>query len=228
MNGKTESYGRPIEILYEDDSYMVFNKPAGLLVIPTPRNEKNTLVNIVNAQYVSGRDAPKLYPCHRLDRETSGVILFAKGKRRQQWMMELFKKRAIRKKYIACVYGKLPQRQGEIRFSVADRALRKFRGRPSLKSAVTRYRVIEVKKRFSVVEVEPLTGRKNQIRIHFTQIGHPLVGERKYAFARDYPLKFKRVALHAAGLEWMHPVNHSRVKVTADLADDMEAFIARN
>ena len=134
----------------------------------------------------------------------------------------------FKKKYIAYVYGKLPQRQGEIRFPIEDREYRKFRRRPLAKSARTRYQVIEARKRFSVVEVEPLTGRKNQTRIHFTQIGHRLVGERKYAFARDYPLKFKRVALHAASLEWMHPVDHKKVKVTAQLPEDMEVFIARN
>ena len=98
---------KPIAVLYEDERTMVFNKPAGLLVIPTPDEEPNTLLNIVNHQYAENKDFGKLHPCHRLDRETSGVILFAKGKQNQQRTMDLFHKKMIKKVYVAFVQGKL-------------------------------------------------------------------------------------------------------------------------
>jgi len=225
---KTYALKHPIEVLYEDEHYMVFNKPAGLLVIPTPENEQKTLVNIVNCQYAPQDNSWKLHPCHRIDRETSGVIVFAKGKRCQQLMMDIFKKRAITKTYIALVHGKLTKKRGEFRRPVKDIHRKKFgKNRPAV-PAVTRYKVVKVKKSFNIVEVQPVTGRTNQIRIHFSQAGHPLVGDRKYAIARNYALKFRRTALHAASLEWTHPVNRRRVSVKSDLPTDMKEFITNN
>ncbi len=218
---------KPIPVLYKDESYIVFDKPAGLLVIPTPQGEKNTLVNIVNYQYAPSQGW-RLHPCHRLDRETSGAILFAKGKQCQKLMMAAFQKRTVIKKYIALVQGRLPKAAGELRSRVLDFDQKKYRKGSAGQWAITRYRMLQQKRVFGIVEVQPLTGRTNQIRIQFSEIGHPLVGERKYARGRDYALKFRRAALHACALEWTQPVSHKRIHVTADLPDDMEVFIARN
>lgn len=218
---------KPIEVLYEDDCYVVFEKPAGILVIPSPKNEKNTLVNIVNAQYSQIAKEGRLHPCHRLDRDTSGAIIFAKGKRNQQLMMEVFHRRSVRKKYIAFVHGQLPHPMGEIKGEIKDFNQKRFARGSRGKLAITRYRVIDRKKEFTVAEVSPLTGRTNQIRIHFSEIGHPLLGERKYAFGRDHDLKFKRTALHASQLEWTHPVTHKPVKINSPLPKDMEEFLRR-
>ena len=218
---------RIIPVLYEDESYIVFDKPAGVLVIPSPGEQKQTLVDIVNRQYAPARGW-KLHPCHRLDRETSGAIIFAKGKGQQQAMMELFRRKAVAKKYIAFVHGRLPQRQGELRSAIRDFDQMKFRRGAAAKPSVTRYKVLEERKSFSIVEAIPVTGRTNQIRIQFAEIGHPLVGERKYAYGRDYKLRFRRVALHAQALGWEHPVSRKKISVTAKLHQDMEEFIARN
>lgn len=218
---------RIIPVLHEDESYIVFDKPAGVLVIPAPGEIKQTLVDIVNRQHAPAQGW-KLHPCHRLDRETSGAIIFAKGKGQQQAMMGLFHKKAVIKKYIAFVHGKLPQRQGELRSAIRDLDQVKFRRGAVAKPSVTRYKVLEERKSFSIIEVTPVTGRTNQIRIQFAQIGHPLVGERKYARGKDYKLRFRRVALHAHVLEWEHPVTRERINVSAKLHQDMEDFIARN
>jgi len=114
-----------IEKLFEDQQYVVFNKPAGLLVIPTPKNEQRTLVNIVNQQYASEHELWKLHPCHRIDRETSGVILFSKGKKFQKLMMDLFKQRLVTKKYIAFVHGRLSLDHGEFQKPVKNPPLSK-------------------------------------------------------------------------------------------------------
>jgi 23S rRNA pseudouridine1911/1915/1917 synthase len=200
------------------------------LVIPSPKKEKTTLLTVVNDQHAASgpTDERRLYPCHRLDRDTSGVILFSRGKANQKRMMEAFRQRSVKKKYIALVQGKLRTRAGEIRNAIEDFDQKKFSRRPLLRFALTRYRVMESKRLFSVVEVLPVTGRTNQIRIHFKQIGHPLVGERKYAFGKDFTLKFRRTALHAAELVWPHPITKKIIKTVSPLAQDMEAFIAKN
>jgi 23S rRNA pseudouridine1911/1915/1917 synthase len=217
----THAPKHPIKALYEDDHYIVFDKPAGLLVIPTAKNENRTLVNIVNQQYAADEKSWKLHPCHRIDEDTSGVIIFAKGKHAQQLMMDLFKRRSITKKYIAFIHGRLPSEKGEFRNPV----YKQFGRKRVFSSAITRYKVLNVKKNFSVVEVQPITGRTNQIRIHFSQAGHPLLGERKFAFARDYALKFRRTALHAASIAWMHPVYHRSICVQSEVPKDMAEFI---
>jgi len=225
---KTDVSRRPIAILYEDDQYIVFEKPSGLLVIPAPKDKQKTLVLIVNQQYSAQENIWKLHPCHRIDQETSGAIIFAKGKRNQALMMGLFKRREVTKKYIAFVHGTLRKKYGEFRKPVNDTYRKKFRrGSPAI-WAITSYKVIKIKKQFSVVEVRPVTGRTNQIRIHFSQAGYPLVGERKYAFARDYSLKFRRTALHAAQVEWTHPVSRKKICVQSNLPKDMDEFITNN
>lgn len=217
-----------LKILYEDDRYIVFDKPAGLLVIPSPKKEKNTLMDIVNRQSASDTKEGRLHPCHRLDRDTSGAILFAKGKHNQQTMMDAFKRQQIEKIYIAFVQGRLKDRAGEIKSFIKDFDQRRFNRHSPAKRSITRYKVLEAKKNFSVLEVSPLTGRTNQIRIQFSEIGHPLLGERKYAFGKDFALKFRRTALHAKSLKWFDPVLKKEIKVESPLPEDMKQLWPNN
>ncbi|MDP8265044.1 MAG: RNA pseudouridine synthase [Candidatus Aceula lacicola] len=221
------SQSKPIAILYEDDQYVVFDKPAGLLVIPTPKKEQRTLVNIVNWQKADEKTS-KLYPCHRLDRDTSGVIIFAWGKSNQKCMMDAFKSRQVGKKYAAIVQGVLKKKSGQIKSVIKDFDAQKYRSRVKGRFAETDYRVLDQGRDFSFLEVFPKTGRTNQIRIHLSQMGHPLVGERKYAFAKDYLLKFRRIALHAYTLECQNPMTKKMIKVTAPLPEDMEKFLSNH
>jgi 23S rRNA pseudouridine1911/1915/1917 synthase len=206
-------------IIAEDDALIVVNKPSGMLVIPAPGKERNTLTQVLNEELDHRGLEVNAYPCHRLDAETSGVILYAKGKAVQQTMMELFKQRKVRKEYLAFVRGRVQKKQGTITFPIMNS--QKQREDP----AITRYKVVSMSEHFSVVEVMPETGRKNQIRIHFKQIGHPLLGERVYAFKKDFPLTFKRVALHALSLSFPHPCTNAPVMFSAPLAEDMRAFL---
>lgn len=180
------------------------------------------MLSIVNEQYASAMY--KLHPCHRLDRDTSGVIIFAKGKKAQQDMMALFEARKIKKIYRAFVYGKLDKMSGEICKAVLDQEERHFRKNSVPKSAITRYKVLGQYEGFADLEVELLTGRTNQIRIHFSEAGHPLVGERKYAFGRDHDIKFRRVALHAASVSWTDPVSGRKICVESLLPKDLRSF----
>jgi RluA family pseudouridine synthase len=214
-----------IPVLYEDENCLAFNKPSGLLVIPTDKNEDHTLVNIVNQQY----GAPgHLYPAHRLDRDTSGVILFAKGKDCQQKLMEFFKAKQVHKTYIAFVHGRVAEPRGKIRIPIKDFHQRKFASHLPAQSALTHYEVEDYYKDFTVAKVMPITGRTNQIRIHFAKIGYPLVGEDKYAFRRDFALRFRRTALHALRLEWPQMTGSKMIKVESPLAKDMVDFLDKH
>ena len=220
-----------IPVLYEDENCLVFNKPSGLLVIPTDKNEHHTLVNIVNRQQAPPQAGQghqgHLYPAHRLDRDTSGAILFAKGKDCRQKLMQFFKDKQVHKTYIAFVHGRVAESRGKIRIPIKDFYQRKFARHLPAQSALTHYEVEDYYKNFTVVRVMPITGRTNQIRIHFAKIGHPLVGEDKYAFRRDFALRFRRTALHALCLEWPQMTGERMIKVEAPLARDMLDFLEK-
>jgi len=202
-----------ISVLYEDDWLMIVDKPSGLLVIPTPKKESRTLVSILNQDAKDKGFSYQLHPCHRLDRETSGVIIFAKGKSMQQKIMELFKKRQVTKSYLAFAQGSVSQDNGQITAPIEG------------EYALTRYRVRERRKDFTIVEVFPGTGRTNQIRIHFRQLDHPLVGETRFAFRKDYALKAKRLCLHAQDVEFLHPMTGKNIRIKASLPQDLEKFL---
>lgn len=205
-----------IPIIYEDEWLLIVNKPPGLLTIPTPKKEKRTLTNILNLDLRQKDLAYRLHPCHRLDRETSGLIIYAKGKAIQKKMMDMFKKKKIKKTYVAFIQG-IPKREQGLIKSLLDGS-----------SAITEYKVIEKRKNFSIVEVTPRTGRKNQIRIHFKRIGHPLVGESRFAFRKDYLLKAKRVCLHAQSLEFIHPITKKFMNLISELAGDLQEFLKQH
>jgi 23S rRNA pseudouridine1911/1915/1917 synthase len=212
------------DIIYEDDWLIVVDKPSGLLVIPTPKGERNTLTELLNRGLDSRRclSPARAHPCHRLDRETSGLIIYAKGKKAQRLMMDEFRARAVKKAYKAIVQGIVRKDYGTIRLPVYNR--NKNRNEP----AITKYRVTERRNGFTVLETEPVTGRTNQIRIHLKSIGHPIVGESVYAFRKDFRLKFGRAALHAEKIEFTHPVTKKRLCFTAPIPDDMRNFLNKN
>ncbi|MDD5505208.1 MAG: RluA family pseudouridine synthase [Candidatus Omnitrophica bacterium] len=202
-----------IPIVYEDDWLLVVNKPAGLLSVPTPKKESRTLTGILNQDAAERGLKYNLHPCHRLDRETSGLVIYAKGKSTENKMTDAFRNRRVVKKYVAFVHGRLAPAEGKINLAVEG------------KDALTKYKVVKEENNYSVVEVYPVTGRTNQIRIHFKSIGHPLVGEDKFIFRKDFALRFKRVCLHAEYLEFKHPQTGRTVAVEASLPEDMQKFL---
>jgi RluA family pseudouridine synthase len=202
-----------IPIVFEDDWLMVADKPSGLLSIPTPKNEPRTLTSILNHDLIERGVTYRLHPCHRLDRETSGLVIYAKGKSVQKKLMDEFKARKVLKTYIAFVRGCPSKSEGEIRIPIEGQ------------NALTRYKVIGRKEGFSVVEVLPVTGRTNQIRIHFKQLGNPVLGETKFAFRKDFTIKAKRLCLHAHTLEFKHPATGKVISLKAHLPQAMKALL---
>ena len=197
-----------IKTVYEDDYLLVVDKPSGLLVVPTPKKEKNTLTDIL-----------RLYPCHRLDRDTSGLIIYAKSKKIQQLMMLKFRRHQVNKEYIAFVRGRVKKASGRIKSYLKG----KPKERP--KFSVTDYKVVRYFNGFTEVCVRPITGRTNQIRIHFKQLGHPLLGERRFAFGKDFKIKFKRTALHAGRLYFKHPITNRDLRLYSKIPSDLQGLV---
>ncbi|MFA5310720.1 MAG: RluA family pseudouridine synthase [Candidatus Omnitrophota bacterium] len=191
-----------IPIVYEDDCLLVVDKPSGLLTVPTPKNEQRTLTSILG-----------LYPCHRLDRNTSGLIIYAKTKALQQKMADEFKKRKVNKVYVAFISGLPLKAEGIIENKIEGMF------------AKTQYRVVERRNGFTVVQARPFTGRTNQIRIHFKSIGHPILGEDKFAFRKDFKIKAKRLMLHAGRLEFKHPLSDKAIVIDSEMPQAMKNFL---
>ena len=140
----------------------------------------------------------------------------------QEAVAQQFKEGQVEKKYIAFVKGSLDKRKGLLQDYIIDREGKIFGEKPKI--AKTIYRVLKQSRDFSQLELKPLTGRTNQLRIQLAKIGHPILGESKYAFRRDFKVKAKRLLLHAFYLRFVHPVSKEKVALSIDLAPDMKAF----
>lgn len=211
---------KAFKVIFNDEYLVVVNKIAKILVQPSPKKEKITLTSLVAKEL-----AEPVFPCHRLDRETSGLIIYAKSRSTQNEMAQQFKRGEVKKKYLALVKDRLNKRKGLLDDYVIDKEGKRFGEKA--KRAKTIYRVLEEFPNFSVLDLEPLTGRTNQLRIQLAKIGCPILGERKYAFGKDFEVKFKRLALHAISLQFRHPISREKVNLRVDLAYDMKEFIEK-
>jgi 23S rRNA pseudouridine1911/1915/1917 synthase len=194
--------------LHEDDDVLVIEKPAGLLTIATERERERTayrmLTDYVAKQVVRGRPR-RLFIVHRLDRETSGVLLFAKSGPAKGMLQEQFEARSAERRYVAIVEGRVGTPEGTLRSRLkTDRSLR-IRSTPRRsegKEAITHYRVLERRSNCTVLELSLTTGRRGQIRAQLAELGHPIVGDLAYGARTD---SLRRVALHATSLTLATP-----------------------
>lgn len=218
----------PLQILFEDEHLLAVNKPAGLLSVALPHRDDPHLADLVlRRARTRGEHA---HAVHRLDRETSGVVVFAKTDAAKVALDAAFRGRSVHKHYLALVHGRPHPAAGTIRSFIRDQGAHATSSRapiPGGKSAVTHYRVLEQFAQAALVACEPETGRFNQIRLHFVDRGHPLVGERKYAIASRFPLRFKRFVLHAQRLEFAHPITARALVIDAPLPHDVDELLAR-
>ncbi len=192
-----------LELIYCDDSLIVVNKPAGLLSVPGRGEDKQ---DCLSARLQ--RDFPDALIVHRLDMATSGLLVFARGVAMQRRLCEIFRERKVEKRYVAVVAGQVQPETGEVDLPVAadwpNRPLRKIdaeTGKPSL----TRYRVLAQGTDTTRVELEPVTGRTHQLRVHLKAIGHPILGDALYGDPERAP----RLLLHALSLSFHHPESHA-------------------
>lgn len=225
----------PLDILYEDEHLLALNKPAGIVVHPGAGHRSGTLVNALLAHCpdlggVGGELRPGIV--HRLDRDTSGVMVVAKHDRALRALQRQFKRRSVEKHYTALVVGDLPQDEGLIEAPIArDRHHRqRMAVRAGGKMARTRWHVCEHYRdehgnRFTLLDIELLTGRTHQIRVHFSWLGYPLAGDGVYGpdhVAGLAPRQF----LHARQLEIAHPVKGERLRFEAPLPEDLRDVLA--
>lgn len=202
---------RGLEILYEDKDILVVDKPAGLLTVGTPTNKLKTVQYILTDYVRKGclKSRNRLFIVHRLDQWTSGVLIFAKSEEVKQRLQAQWKE--VAKKYLAVVHGRPAKKEDTITSYLAEnKAYVVYSTTDATKGklAHTAYKVLKQTRLFSLLEVNLLTGRKNQIRVHLADRGHPIVGDRKYGEPGDVR---KRLALHAKSISFRHPVSGRRM-----------------
>ncbi len=207
-----------IKILYEDEWYVAIDKPAGLLSIATEKEKDRTAYHMLRAQLQTTAPYLKLFVVHRLDRETSGVLLFAKSDEAKRAMQEDWSTQVQRRVYLAVVQGKITEEQGQWEHALKEnREGEVYVVKPEeeeAKIAITHFSTIRTNDQYSLLELTLDTGRKHQIRVQASMSGHPVIGDRKYGGHED-PLH--RMGLHASELTFSHPYLHQIVTVKTDI-----------
>lgn len=199
-----------LNILFEDESIIVIDKMSGLLSIATERDREKTAYHILS-EHVKKKDPRNcIFILHRLDRETSGVMMFSKSQKVQEMLQKNWDQAITERKYIAVVEGQPQQPQGTLKSYLAENSTYLVHTTTANKGklAITHYRVLKSNGRYSLVELDLETGRKNQIRVHMQEAGCPVTGDRKYG-AKTNPIH--RLALHAFKLRFIHPITHKEM-----------------
>lgn len=200
-----------LEIMYEDNHVIVINKSAGLLSVSTNKGKELTAHGEL-MKYVRDKNKQnRVYVVHRLDRDTSGVMMFAKNKSIQEKLQNAWDEMVTARTYVALVHGKVKQEKGYVSSWLKEnKAFHMYstQNKNDGLYAMTLYNVIRKNRDYSLLQVELKTGRKNQIRVHMQDMGHPVVGDKKYG-GRGNPIK--RLGLHAQALEFMHPVKKEKM-----------------
>ncbi len=226
----------PLDIVFEDDSLVVINKPAGMVVHPAHGHAAGTLVNALLARYpdlstitrteTEARNRPGIV--HRLDRDTSGLILVARTPAALDQLRRQFKARTVEKTYLALVFGRpaVPAGIIDVPLGRDPRQRQKFAPRPDGKPARTHYRLVEDFERYSLLEIGLETGRTHQIRVHLAWLGCPVVGDTIYGRKKN-PLGLRRQFLHAWRLRFSHPCTTEPLELEAPLDQELQAALDR-
>ena len=245
------------EIIYEDENFLAVNKPVGVLIHKVKsskfKDSEETLVDWLLKNYPEVKSVGDLPAClpvgmaclpvgmaggqatenirpgivHRLDKDTSGVVLIAKNQKYFDYLKSLFEKNEIKKTYLALVWGKVEPRSGIIDKPIGiTKTVKRTIGKGKmLKEAITEYKVIKFFPFFSLVKVFPKTGRTHQIRVHLSSIGHPIVGDLLYS-RKQNPFGLKRQFLHAESLEF-NLMEGGHIKIEAELPEELNKLILR-
>ncbi len=237
-----------IPVLFEDEFLVAVDKPPGLPVHPSGKHLDNTLITLLHKKYTNGIEKGEIIPklCHRLDKETSGIVLVTKQEGIRHLMGKLFEQRKVKKAYLAVVHGALEQEKGIIDLPLGpdpfSKVKMKMRARHDGKGipALTKFKVIKEKGEYSLLEITPVTGRQHQIRVHLSAIGHPIVGDKIYGPDENFfldslegklgeealkRLVLTRHALHAWKLSFVHPVTKEDMEIVSPIPEDMAGLV---
>jgi 23S rRNA pseudouridine1911/1915/1917 synthase len=210
-------------VLYEDNNLLVVEKPAGLLVHPVPGQEAQPTLAHFSALHSTDNDSNRPGIVHRLDRDTSGLILIAKNTPTKIYLQDQFKQRLVKKTYQLLIEGRLKQPEALIDLPIgrkSDSAKRSVM--PTGRPAQTGYKVLREFQNYSLVEAYPKTGRTHQLRVHFSHLGHPIAGDQLYS--HNKPKELNRIFLHATRLEFRTPEGNSLV-LTSQLRPELLHFL---
>ncbi len=226
----SDSHPVHMKVIFEDNDILLVDKPAGLLVHPVNKSQKNTLVEQILSYCPKIKDVGdnSLRPgiVHRLDKDTSGLMIIAKNNSAFEYLKKQFQERKVVKKYLALVIGRVKDKKGTITKAISlskkDHKKRSALLDSKSKRAWTEYKVLKRFKNYTLLEVNPKTGRTHQIRVHLASIGHPIAGDKQYKFKRQPELVgLKRQFLHAAYLKFRLP--DGKVKAfKSELPDDLK------
>ncbi len=220
-----------VDIIYEDDHLIVVNKPAGLLTVPTPRRETNTLIQRISDYLpkANNRRSARLHAVQRLDRGVSGILVFAKSMDAMNGLRDQFQRHAPERIYVAIVAGRIEESSGTFRSYLAtSKSLQRYSTQQGAgELAITHYEVLQELSAATLVRVQLETGRRNQIRVHFAEAGHPVLGDERYEpqVSQHRRWKCKRLALHACVLGFQHPVSGEMCRYESVLPPEFLEFL---
>ena len=227
--GNVELRHPKLRIVYEDDALIVVEKKNGLLTVPVKADSKETTVFSILKEYVRKQSHRNtVHVVHRLDRETSGLLVFAKSPELQEYMRTYWRQLVTKRSYVALVEGKLEKNEGKITSWLTEDSRTALVSSSPVDNggqlAITNYKVlkesalqtdeVDLKTEYSLVELNLETGRTNQIRVHMASMGHPVVGDRKYGHGNESS-PIDRLCLHARALEFIHPMTEKKVRFEA-------------
>lgn len=218
-------YHRRLKLVYEDDDIIVVNKGYGLLSMGTDKIKDGTAYSIIK-DYVKWKDPRnKIFIVHRLDRDTSGLMMFTKSEEAKDAMQHNWNNMVLNRKYLAVVEGHVSQENGIIKSYLAETSqyeVYSTQDETQGQLALTRYKTLSRGNGYSLLEVELDTGRKNQIRVHMKDLGHPIIGDRKYG-AKTSPIH--RLALHAQTLRFVHPITRKEMNFTTPIPSSFASMV---
>lgn len=222
----------PLDIIYEDSDIIVINKPKGMVVHPANGNPDGTLVNAILSickNSLSGIGGElRLGIVHRLDKDTSGLIIVAKNDKAHINMSEQIKERNVKKTYIALVRGNVPEEEATINMPIgrSTKDRKKMAVTKNGKQAITHFKVLKRYSKYTLLEIKIETGRTHQIRVHMAEIGYPVVGDAVYSNGKN-EFGIEGQMLHAYKLEFMHPITNKHMELTAPLPQYFEEILKK-